>query len=125
MRDSDWNDGTTPESYDTSTKYDPKHKTAFEIEKHREKYGDVMPKNKTEKEKRLDKDRDRELYSRMYASRMVEKKANEYDPRSFKREDMEYRFGIESQRAHDAARRHYRRTHKHESAGIFESVEFI
>lgn len=69
-----------------------------------------MPKKKSKGEEELSKVREKEKKEKMYAH-------NALGNRNFKSLD-------DMNSAADAARRHYRNTHKNE-ASIFEQIEFI
>ncbi len=97
-------------NYNKNSDNNPKFKTAREIENHRRMYGDVMPKKKSKSEEEISKVREKEKEEKMYAH-------NTLGNRTFKSLD-------DMNSAADAARRHYRRTHKNE-ASIFEQIEFI
>lgn len=103
-----YSDGNTAHKQYSADK-NPRFNTAREIEKHREKYGDLIPKSKSKSEKELDKAKEKDDNAYKYAEKATKKLyTNSYD----------------LNRAADAARRHYRRTHKNE-ASIFEQIEFI
>ena len=122
-------------TYDKTARNNPRFDAAREIENHREKYNDVMPKQ-TSSEKALNKARDAEKKSREYASKMIKNKSTEYYKKSLddeakgNKEEAHKKYkksvllrdypneNINAQLAHDAARRHYRRTHK-------EAVEML
>lgn len=128
-----------------TTAHDPKFDKARSIEKHREKYSDVMPKSKTKSEQEIEKSREKEQAAKDYADRAVYSRndlsAGNYQVGTFGNasygDSKEDYYEIDGkkiaakdhvakfQSAHDAARRHYRRTHKNEACGIFESVDMI
>ncbi len=103
--------GTAYKQY--SADRNPRFNTAREIENHRREYGDVMPKSKSKSEKELDKAREKDDNANKYAEKVISSK------KSLNNGDIH-----NLNRAADAARRHYRRTHKNE-ASIFEQIEFI
>ena len=90
-----------------TTDRNPRYKTARNIRRYRGTYDDVMPRQ-TKSEKEYSDAIAKEIKERKYAA-------------SMKRSD---RSDLDNQMAMDAARRHYRRTHKNESS-IFESVEIL
>lgn len=100
--------------------YNPKFKTAKEIEEHRKKYGDVMPNKLSKSEKDLAKAREKENNSEEYADKTLRNRFRSYYTTDKAEKEDRQKMNL----AADAARRHYRRTHKNE-ASIFEQIEFI
>lgn len=87
------------------------------------KYPDAMPKNtRNSKDDEYDKaveKRNKELdYANKVAHKYADKNASAYRPGEYQIATADYA------KAADAARRHYRRTHKHE-CGIFAETTFI
>ena len=100
-----------------TTDNNPRFDSARKLEDDINRYGSSMPNIKTKSERKLDDDmnksKNKELKEREYAAKF-----------GGEREDGRPSTDISAQAAMDAARRHYRRTHKNESS-IFESVEII
>ena len=94
-------------SYGGGSEWNPAFDKAREIRKHREKYGSVMPKSDTPTEKKLRKAEDKERNAYAYGQKIK----NELDERN----DHHYE---DIAKAADAANRHYRRTHRNESAEV-------
>ena len=144
-----YNQPTGPRSVNTADKnpttaHDPKFDKARSIEKQREKNPDVFPKTKSKPEQEMKKSREKEQAANDYADKVVHSRDDlkAYNNWVGRFGNTSYGDGKDAyynidgkkvmakdhvakyQSAHDAARRHYRRTHKHE-CGIFESVEMI
>ena len=126
-----WGENRKPDiaNFDSHVENNPKHKTAKDIEKHREIYSSVMPKNKTTSEKKLESDRNKEKKEIEYANKVASHRY-EYELEGLPTKKGTHNFdngprgSKEYSIAADAARRHYRRTHKNEST-IFKYADLI
>ena len=100
----------------------PRFNAARDMEEHRKKYSDVMPSKKTKTEIEYDKAKAKDVAAKEYADRV----AHKYLTREKKAVGGGY-YDLENPEyaaAADAARKHYRKTHKLES-GIFAECVLI
>lgn len=100
----------------------PRFDSARDIKEHRKRYPDAVPQSKTKIEKEYDKAKNKDAKAKEYADRV----ASKYLTRE-KKAVGGGKYDLENPtyaKAADAARRHYRRTHKHE-CGIFAEACFI
>ena len=96
-----------------TTKNNPKYEKAIKMEKLRKDYRDVMPKNLFKIEKEYENSKEKEKDIVMKTHDIVDKHLSKGNYNH-----------LDYGRAYDATRRHLRR-HANESAGIFETVQFI
>ena len=89
----------------------PAYSSAHRMRDYRSKYPDAMPNTKSKNEKELEKAERKERAALKYGFDVAKKRISNPDSPRF-------------QIAADAARRHYRRTHKNEST-IFSDIEII
>ena len=104
-----------PDSTYQNPKYDDFRKAKKTHDKYKKEFPDAVPKFYHKDEKDYTHDKEKDANARRYADRLLDNDKNH---------EFINRYSAEYNKAHDAARRHYRRTHRHES-GIFESVSFI
>lgn len=118
--------GYYPHRTPSHVERDPKYATARGLEEKRTRYSDVMPSRKTPSELELNKAREKEAKEVAYGDKVAKNhiKLDTSDSYGYSHGNA-YKSNYKYAVAADAARRHYRKTHKHEATDIFSSIKFI